>query len=256
MELSINILNIIGILLEIGVSVYIIFSEKNKSKKLNNEAENEFVQQANNIVTNTQGDNAAFNFTHVQMQSKYQEKTYQEILSDLQEKKENKQKLKHEKDFLLLRKVVNIVCLGIGAFWAFYFYDIMKVTSFDTYLLNILFQTIFTLATFILVFSISNFVRLFLIHFKDYNYRVLRKIQLFLTTFFSMIGATAWLYFDWRVNFRPLFNMYTESSYYTLGIIMFGLMYYLFHQLAQNFLLNNIWMPKKAVKIVLVSLIF
>ncbi|EAE6995729.1 hypothetical protein BHY29_08695, partial [Listeria monocytogenes] len=51
-------------------------------------------------------------------------------------------------------------------------------------------------------------------------------------------------------------NMYTESSYYTLGIIMFGLMYYLFHQLAQNFLLNNIWMPKKAVKIVLVSLIF
>ncbi|EGN2739913.1 hypothetical protein IIE56_002944, partial [Listeria monocytogenes] len=60
MELSINILNIIGILLEIGVSVYIIFSEKNKSKKLNNEAENEFVQQANNIVTNTQGDNAAF----------------------------------------------------------------------------------------------------------------------------------------------------------------------------------------------------
>ncbi|MCE8279815.1 hypothetical protein JJN47_11270, partial [Listeria monocytogenes] len=63
MELSINILNIIGILLEIGVSVYIIFSEKNKSKKLNNEAENEFVQQANNIVTNTQGDNAAFNFT-------------------------------------------------------------------------------------------------------------------------------------------------------------------------------------------------
>ncbi|EAA0025513.1 hypothetical protein HXA57_13360, partial [Listeria monocytogenes] len=108
MELSINILNIIGILLEIGVSVYIIFSEKNKSKKLNNEAENEFVQQANNIVTNTQGDNAAFNFTHVQMQSKYQEKTYQEILSDLQEKKENKQKLKHEKDFLLLRKVVNI----------------------------------------------------------------------------------------------------------------------------------------------------
>ncbi|EEV4936720.1 hypothetical protein HFM76_002993, partial [Listeria monocytogenes] len=61
MELSINILNIIGILLEIGVSVYIIFSEKNKSKKLNNEAENEFVQQANNIVTNTQGDNAAFN---------------------------------------------------------------------------------------------------------------------------------------------------------------------------------------------------
>ncbi|EBH4262503.1 hypothetical protein FK114_15130, partial [Listeria monocytogenes] len=104
MELSINILNIIGILLEIGVSVYIIFSEKNKSKKLNNEAENEFVQQTNNIVNNTQGDNAAFNFTHVQMQSRYQEKTYQEILSDLQEKKENKQKLKHEKDFLLLRK--------------------------------------------------------------------------------------------------------------------------------------------------------
>ncbi|EAV9830162.1 hypothetical protein FFC97_14280, partial [Listeria monocytogenes] len=129
MELSINILNIIGILLEIGVSVYIIFSEKNKSKKLNNEAENEFVQQTNNIVNNTQGDNAEFNFTHVQMQSRYQEKTYQEILSDLQEKKENKQKLKHEKDFLLLRKVVNVVCMVIGAFWAFYFYDIMKVTS-------------------------------------------------------------------------------------------------------------------------------
>lgn len=77
------------------------FLRKNKSKKLNNEAENEFVQQANNIVTNTQGDNAAFNFTHVQMQSKYQEKTYQEILSDLQEKKENKQKLKHEKIFVI-----------------------------------------------------------------------------------------------------------------------------------------------------------
>ncbi|EAD4041893.1 hypothetical protein EIP43_16395, partial [Listeria monocytogenes] len=95
----------------------------------------------------------------------------------------------------------------------------------------VLFQTIFTLATFILIFSLSNFVKLFLIRFKEYNYIVLRKIQLFLTTLFALLGASFWIYFDWRANFRPLFNMYTEGSYYTLGIIMLGLVFYVSHQM-------------------------
>ncbi|HAK1151827.1 TPA: hypothetical protein H1558_002902, partial [Listeria monocytogenes] len=251
MELSINILNIIGILLEIGVSVYIIISEKKKSKNRNSEAENDLIQQTNNIINNRQGDNASFNYTNVLMQSKYQERAYREILNDLGDKKENKQKSKYGKKCSYLRKVINIVCLGIIGFWAFYYFDLMKITSFNTYLLNVLFQTIFTLATFILIFSLSNFVKLFLIRFKEYNYIVLRKIQLFLTTLFALLGASFWLYFDWRANFRPLFNMYTEGSYYTLGIIMLGLVFYVSHQMAQSFLLNNIWVPKKAVEILL-----
>ncbi|EDO0335387.1 hypothetical protein M5M09_003012, partial [Listeria monocytogenes] len=95
MELSINILNIIGILLEIGVSVYIIISEKKKSKNRNSEAENDLIQQTNNIINNRQGDNASFNYTNVLMQSKYQERAYREILNDLGDKKENKQKSKY-----------------------------------------------------------------------------------------------------------------------------------------------------------------
>ncbi|EAF6295584.1 hypothetical protein AS072_12800, partial [Listeria monocytogenes] len=80
MDLSINILNIIGIVLEICISIFILISEKNKSKKLSTESKNEYKQQMNNIINTTQGDNASFNLTQVQMlQSNYQERTYREL---------------------------------------------------------------------------------------------------------------------------------------------------------------------------------
>ncbi|EQC1973910.1 hypothetical protein ACY268_002260, partial [Listeria monocytogenes] len=85
MDLSINILNIIGIVLEICISIFILISEKNKSKKLSTESKNEYKQQMNNIINTTQGDNASFNLTQVQMlQSNYQERTYRELLSNLE----------------------------------------------------------------------------------------------------------------------------------------------------------------------------
>ncbi|EAD9199664.1 hypothetical protein AOU56_14275, partial [Listeria monocytogenes] len=90
MDLSINILNIIGIVLEICISIFILISEKNKSKKLSTESKNEYKQQMNNIINTTQGDNASFNLTQVQMlQSNYQERTYRELLSNLEEERTN-----------------------------------------------------------------------------------------------------------------------------------------------------------------------
>ncbi|EAE3608389.1 hypothetical protein H9Y77_002781, partial [Listeria monocytogenes] len=98
MDLSINILNIIGIVLEICISIFILISEKNKSKKLSTESKNEYKQQMNNIINTTQGDNASFNLTQVQMlQSNYQERTYRELLSNLEEERTNKEDIKFNK---------------------------------------------------------------------------------------------------------------------------------------------------------------
>ncbi|WP_253255034.1 hypothetical protein [Listeria ivanovii] len=222
MDLSVNILNIIGIVLEIGVSIFILITEKNKSKKLSTEAKNEYKQQMNNIINTTQGDNASFNLTQVQMMmhSKYQESTYKGIYDNIKEEKANKEKIKFSKKCNSLKKGISIVCLMIFIFYMYYFFDLVKSYSFSIYLLNVLFQIIFMLSTIILIFSFSNFIKLFFIVFREYNYKLLRKLQLFCITLFTTIGSSAWIYYDWKSNFKPLFNVYTESSFFTLGLIM------------------------------------
>ncbi|HAB8591424.1 TPA_asm: hypothetical protein GYS30_11645, partial [Listeria monocytogenes] len=199
MDLSINILNIIGIVLEICISIFILISEKNKSKKLSTESKNEYKQQMNNIINTTQGDNASFNLTQVQMlQSNYQERTYRELLSNLEEERTNKEDIKFNKKCMSLRKGINIICLVIVIFCMYYFFELANLFSASIYLLNVLFQTIFMLSTIILIFSISNFVKLFFIIYRKYNYKLLRKIQLFLITLFSTIGSCTWIFYDWK----------------------------------------------------------
>ncbi|MBF2346288.1 hypothetical protein [Listeria seeligeri] len=257
MDLSISVLNIIGISLEIIVSIVILISEKNKSKNLRAEAENEYKQQMNNIINNTQGNNASFNLTQVQMmQSNYQDRTYKEILSNLKEKRANKEEIKFNKKCTSLKKRINIICLIVAVFWMYYFFDLVQSFSFSIYLLNVLFQTVFMLSTIILFFSVSNFIKLFFIVFREYNYKMVRRIQLFVITLFTTIGSSAWIYYDWKSNFKPLFNSYTEGSYFTLGLIMLWFVIYLVHQISQNFLLNNYWIPKKAIKVLSVALIY
>ncbi|MBC1737243.1 hypothetical protein [Listeria seeligeri] len=257
MDLSISVLNIIGISLEIFVSIFILVSEKKKSKNFRAEAKNEYKQQMNNIINTTQGNNASFNLTQVQMmRSNYQDRAYKEILSNLKEEKANKEEIKFNKKCTSLRKGINIIYLIIVVFCMYYFFDLIEKFSFSIYLLNVLFQIVFMLSTIILIFSFFNFIKLFVIVFREYNYKMLRKIQLFVITLFTTIGSSAWIYYDWKSKFKPLFNFYTEGSYFTLGLIMLLFVIYLVHQISQNFLLNNYWIPKKAIKVLLASLIY